>query len=148
MHQDFPPWVCVGLPFASPPSACNNYSRHDLFVSNGPNPNQTYMPFGTSPFPPDTCLLLPIQTPSVTLEPSELHFYSGRHVRDRVRLHLRRVTENNNTENETKIRSSTHCTERERPRAWRKKPSGNEYRRAMAEARRNSANTTYLNKNL
>lgn len=42
------------------------------------------------------CLLLPIHTPSVTREPSELHFYSGRHVRDRVRLHLRRVTDNNN----------------------------------------------------
>lgn len=43
------------------------------------------------------CLLLPIHTPSVTREPSELHFYSGRHVRDRVRLHLRRVTDNNDT---------------------------------------------------
>lgn len=48
-------------------------------------------------FPAGTlCLLLPIHTPSVTPKPSELHFYSGRHVRDRVRLHLRRVTDNNN----------------------------------------------------
>lgn len=60
----------------------------------------SYLGRALSLFLPDTSLLLPIQTPSVTPGPSELHFYSGRHVRDRVRLHLRRVTENNNTENE------------------------------------------------
>lgn len=46
----------------------------------------------------DTAPSLPIQTPLVTRGPPELHFYSGRHVRARVRLHLRRVTGNNNTE--------------------------------------------------
>lgn len=43
-------------------------------------------------------ILLPTQTRFVTPGSTELHFYSGRHVRDRVRLHLRRVTENNNRE--------------------------------------------------
>ena len=47
-------------------------------------------------------ILLPTQTRFVTPGSTELHFYSDRHVRDRVRLHLRRVTENNNTERRTR----------------------------------------------
>lgn len=47
-------------------------------------------------------ILLPTQTRFVTPGSAELHFYSDRHVRDRVRLHLRRVTENNNTERRTR----------------------------------------------
>lgn len=51
-------------------------------------------------FPHRRASSYPTQTLLVTPGPSELHFYSVRHVRDRVRLHLRRVTEDNNTENE------------------------------------------------
>lgn len=47
-------------------------------------------------------ILLPTQTRFVTPGSTELHFYSDRHVRDRVRLHLRRVTENNNRERRTR----------------------------------------------
>lgn len=59
--------------------------------------------------PPSICLakhrtriLLPTRTRFVTPGSTELHFYSDRHVRDRVRLHLRRVTENNNRERRTR----------------------------------------------
>lgn len=41
---------------------------------------------------------LPIQALVVTPGPPKLHFYSGRHVSARVRLHLRRVTGNNNND--------------------------------------------------
>lgn len=49
-----------------------------------------------------TRILLPTRTRFVTPGSTELHFYSDRHVRDRVRLHLRRVTENNNRERRTR----------------------------------------------
>lgn len=49
-----------------------------------------------------TRFLLPTRTRFVTPGSTELHFYSDRHVRDRVRLHLRRVTENNNRERRTR----------------------------------------------
>ncbi|KAL1282230.1 hypothetical protein QQF64_001033 [Cirrhinus molitorella] len=51
-------------------------------------------------FPHECVSSYPTQTRLVTPRPPELHFYLVRHVRDRVRLHLRRVTEDNNTENE------------------------------------------------
>ncbi|KAK2857030.1 hypothetical protein Q5P01_005765 [Channa striata] len=75
-------------------------------------------------------ILLPTQTRFVTPGSAELHFYSDRHVRDRVRLHLRRVTENNNTERRTRetttakiisidgtrVAAETDETSRRRPR--------------------------------
>jgi len=82
--------------------ATNTPRRHDLFVSFGPNSKQT------AAFPRPRAVSLPeprtplrpyrYELPFVTPGPPELHFYSGRHVRARVRLHLRRVTGNNNTE--------------------------------------------------
>lgn len=82
--------------------ATNTPRRHDLFVSFGPNPTRAdrhfARPRGVNSKAPDTATSLPILTPRVTPRPPELHFYSGRHVRARVRLHLRRVTGNNNTE--------------------------------------------------
>lgn len=52
-------------------------------------------------------ILLPTQARFVTPGSTELHFYSDRHVRDRVRLHLRRVTENNNNERRTRQTTTT-----------------------------------------
>ncbi|KAJ8415066.1 hypothetical protein AAFF_G00007640 [Aldrovandia affinis] len=87
----------------SPPTACNKPAAAMISLFHPGRIQQHSLPHRNLPclpLAPDTCFPLPIQTPSVTPGPSELHFYSGRHVRDRVRLHLRRVTENNNTENE------------------------------------------------
>lgn len=84
----------------SPPSisAPNAPRRHDFFVCFEPNPTKTGSFYGRAPCvrAPVTAPSLPEHTPSVAPRPPELHFYSGRHVRARVRLHLRRVTENNN----------------------------------------------------
>ncbi|TNN52621.1 hypothetical protein EYF80_037199 [Liparis tanakae] len=55
----------------------------------------------TEPRAPSTSFTW-VKTRFVTPGSTELHFYSDRHVRDRVRLHLRRVTENNNTERRTR----------------------------------------------
>ncbi|KAI4831638.1 hypothetical protein KUCAC02_001174 [Chaenocephalus aceratus] len=63
-------------------------------------------------------ILLPTHTRFVTPGSTELHFYSDRHVRDRVRLHLRRVTENNNTERRTRETTTAKISsvDRTRPR--------------------------------
>ncbi|KAJ4924411.1 hypothetical protein JOQ06_000651 [Pogonophryne albipinna] len=63
-------------------------------------------------------ILLPTQTRFVTPGSTELHFYSDRHVRDRVRLHLRRVTENNNTKRRTRETTTAKISsvDRTRPR--------------------------------
>lgn len=95
----FPPLTnSRSLPSLHP--ATNTPRRHDLFVSLRAEPDQTDTFRGAAPSlrAPDTAASLPILTPFVTPRPPELHFYSGRHVRARVRLHLRRVTGNNNTE--------------------------------------------------
>lgn len=80
--------------------------------------------------PPDIFSSLPIRTSFVTPGPPELHFYSGRHVRARVRLHLRRVTGNNNTEIGEGGRGRQMATltgnERSSDGKGRKLPSGSE----------------------
>lgn len=93
-------------------------------------PDQTDTFYGRVPslWAPDTTPSLPIQTPFVTPGPPELHFYSGRHVRARVRLHLRRVTGNNNTE-----------IGEGRESRWRRWPEMNEVLTETAGKRRGAA---------
>lgn len=93
--------VSVKQPQPPLPPSCYKHTAAPwslCFLRAEPDQTDTFWGRVPSPCAPDTVPPLPIQTPFVTPRPPELHFYSGRHVRARVRLHLRRVTGNNNTE--------------------------------------------------
>lgn len=79
--------------------AINAPRRHDLFVSSGLAPKR---PTPSTPAShlqkPRHTRSLPTQALVVAPGAPKLHFYSGRRVSARVRLHLRRVTGNNNND--------------------------------------------------
>lgn len=87
-------------------------------------------------------ILLPTQTRFVTPGSTELHFYSDRHVRDRVRLHLRRVTENNNTERRTR-----ETTTAKNP-LFREDPNGAGKGRKVTEKAEGHSKSRRLSRNL
>lgn len=94
-------YVSLKQPQPPLPPSCYKHTAAPwslCFLRAEPDQTDTFYTRVPSLWAPDTAPSLPIQTPFVTPGPPELHFYSGRHVRARVRLHLRRVTGNNNTE--------------------------------------------------